>query len=191
MSAKPGRRSGAFRGRPSLPLVSIWALAAAALAAGGAIAGPAAAVPSKPAPAASPPAASAPAASPAAIPAPEKIGIQGYDPVAYFADEQAELGSKAFEYEWHGVTWRFASAQHRAAFIAEPHKYQPQYGGYSAYAMSRGKIAPGDPKVWSVLDGKLYLNASEAAREKWLAAISDYIESGNINWPKLKAKRAE
>jgi hypothetical protein len=37
-----------------------------------------------------------------------------------------------------GVTYRFASAANRAAFLAEPGTYLPQYGGYCAYGMARG-----------------------------------------------------
>ena len=51
--------------------------------------------------------------------------------------------------------------------------------------MARGQLADGDPRIWSVVDGKLYLNRSEEVRSKWLAAISGYIDTADLNWEKL------
>lgn len=119
------------------------------------------------------------------------LAIGGYDPVAYFLSERAERGSKQFEYKWNGAVWRFASAHHEKAFEAAPTKYAPQYGGYSAYNVSRGQLADSDPTVWSVVDGKLYLNHSEEVRDKWLAAIWSYIETANLNWKKLRSSETE
>jgi hypothetical protein len=112
------------------------------------------------------------------------VAIGGYDAVGYFADGRAEPGSKGIAYDWNGATWRFASARHKAMFAAEPQKYAPQYGGHSAYAMSRGELKAGDPQVWSIVDGKLYLNRNEQAREKWLAALASYIDTADLNWQK-------
>ena len=64
--------------------------------------------------------------------------IDGYDTVAYFADGQPQPGSAEFSHEWNGATWLFASAAHRDAFKAEPERYAPQFGGYCAYAVSKG-----------------------------------------------------
>jgi YHS domain-containing protein len=58
------------------------------------------------------------------------VAIKGYDPVAYFLEERPVKGSEEFEYEWMGAKWRFASAEHRDLFKADPEKYAPQYGGY-------------------------------------------------------------
>lgn len=113
------------------------------------------------------------------------IAIQGYDPVAYFLDLRPEMGSAQFEYRWKGMTYRFTSASHRAAFVKEPDKYAPQYGGYSAFDIYHGRIAAGDPTLWSVYDGRLYLNGSEVERKKWLTDFVDYIESADNKWPKI------
>lgn len=118
---------------------------------------------------------------------PDNLAIKGYDPVAYFTEQRPVLGSKQFEYKWMNATWRFESAAHRDAFAAKPEKYAPQYGGYSAMGIAEGAAADGDPSVWSMLDGKLYLNASESARKKWLVDIDGYIESANTKWPQLES----
>ncbi len=127
--------------------------------------------------------------SQAAVPektAPEKLAIKGYDPVAYFLDGRAAPGSEKYEYRWNGSVWLFASADHRDRFAKDPEKYAPQYGGYSAFDIYHGRIADADPTLWSIYDGKLYLNGSEADRKLWLADFVDYIESADGKWPKLK-----
>lgn len=115
----------------------------------------------------------------------EGLGAHGYDVVAYFTDGKPVKGSAEFSHEWKGATWQFASAEHRDAFAAAPEKYAPQFGGYCAYAVSRGYTANGDPETWKVVDGKLYLNYSAAAAEKWNQDVPGNIAKGNENWPQL------
>jgi YHS domain-containing protein len=119
------------------------------------------------------------------------VAIKGYDPVAYFEQERAMPGSPAYRYTWGGVVWRFASDDNRKKFIADPDKYAPQYGGYCAYAVAKGTTADVDPTVWSVVDGKLYLNQSEKVRKLWVRDILGYIEEADANWPKIRDKLAK
>ncbi|MDP6952813.1 MAG: YHS domain-containing (seleno)protein [Alphaproteobacteria bacterium] len=56
--------------------------------------------------------------------------IEGYDAVAYHLEGKPVEGSDAFEHDWEGATWRFASAENRDLFAADPAKYAPAYGGY-------------------------------------------------------------
>jgi YHS domain-containing protein len=65
------------------------------------------------------------------------VAIKGYDPVAYFTDAKPVEGNGDFTFEWNGAKWRFANAEHLAAFKAAPEKYAPQYGGYCAWAVSQ------------------------------------------------------
>lgn len=111
------------------------------------------------------------------------IAIAGYDPVAYFTDGRPVLGSVQFEYRWNGATWRFASAASRDRFAANPEAYAPRFGGYCAWAISQNYIAPGDPNVWRIVDGRLYFNFNERARELWEADVQGAIMRGNANWP--------
>jgi YHS domain-containing protein len=75
--------------------------------------------------------------------------IDGYDTVAYFTDGQPLPGDAAYSQEWQGAVWLFASAEHRDAFAANPEKYAPQFGGYCAYAISKGHAVKAKPEVWS------------------------------------------
>ena len=113
----------------------------------------------------------------------EGVGAGGYDAVSYFTGTPVE-GSKEFSTNWKGAEWRFANAANRDAFTASPEKYAPQYGGYCAFALSKGALAKGDPKAWTVNDGKLYLNYSEAVRENWRSDIPGNVAAANGNWPK-------
>lgn len=115
------------------------------------------------------------------------LAIRGADPVAYFSEGRAVIGSSSFEYEWQGATWRFSSEEHRARFAAEPERYAPQYGGYCAYAVSEGYTASIDPEAWKIVGGKLYLNYSRDVQKLWEADVPGRIARGNANWPRLLA----
>jgi YHS domain-containing protein len=111
------------------------------------------------------------------------VAVGGYDPVAYFTERKPVSGKADITFSWKGATWRFVSAQNRDAFKADPEKYAPQYGGYCAFAVSQGATAKGDPKVWTVVDGKLYLNLSASVQKTWEKDVPGYIKSADKNWP--------
>ena len=113
--------------------------------------------------------------------------IEGYDTVAYFTEGRPVKGSRQHTFEWQGATWRFASAEHRDLFAADPHSYAPQYGGYCAYAVANGGTAGIDPDAWSIVDGKLYLNVSKSVQGIWEQDIPGYIARANLNWPSIRA----
>jgi len=124
-----------------------------------------------------------------AVNAAEGIGLQGYDPVAYFINGAPTEGSERYSFVWKGVTYRFASAENLEKFKADPQKYLPQYGGYCAYAMSLNRIADIDPSRWAIVDGKLYLNNGFVAEKLWSLNRSGNIATGDRNWP-LYPKKA-
>lgn len=113
--------------------------------------------------------------------------IGGYDPVAYFTEGKPVAGSEAFTAEHDGATWRFASAANRDAFVADPERYAPQYGGYCAYAVSEGYTAEVDPDAWSIVDGRLFLNYSKSIQRRWERNRDERIATGDSNWPKIVA----
>ncbi len=113
--------------------------------------------------------------------------LGGYDPVAYFSDRKPVEGSDEYVFEWKGVRWLFASAEHRETFQRDAEKFAPQYGGYCAYAVAHGGTAPGDPQVWKIVDGRLYLNVSETIQAEWEKDIPGYVRKADEKWPKLLA----
>lgn len=86
------------------------------------------------------------------------VAIQGYDPVAYFTESKAVKGDKKLAAIADGVTYYFSSSANKNLFLKEYKKYEPQYGGWCAYAMgaSNEKVEI-DPETFKVVNGKLYL----------------------------------
>lgn len=115
----------------------------------------------------------------------DALAIKGYDTVAYFKDGKALKGSSLFAFKWHDMTWHFLSKENRDLFAAAPQKYAPQYDGYCAWALTEARMALTDPDVWKIVDGKLYLNCSVSAYEKWSRDISGNIKKADANWIKL------
>lgn len=111
------------------------------------------------------------------------LALKGYDPVAYFAQGQPVAGDTAISYQWQNATWRFSSAEHREAFMADPERYAPQFGGYCAFAVSQGTTADADPHQWAVVDGKLYVNNNAFAKKLWDQDRPANIVAGDANWP--------
>jgi YHS domain-containing protein len=118
---------------------------------------------------------------------PAGLAIRGYDPTAYFTAGRAVQGAPEYEYRWSGATWRFASAEARARFAANPEAFAPAYGGYCAWAVSQNYVAPGDPNFWRIVDGRLYLNFNARAKELWERDVAGAIARGNANWPAVLA----
>jgi len=115
------------------------------------------------------------------------IAIKGYDSVAYFKAGKALQGSEAFTLDWHGMTWRFSSKENRDLFAASPEKFAPQYDGYCAWALTESRKAITDPEVWKIVGGKLYLNCSQAAYEKWSKDIPGNIKKADKIWLEMQA----
>lgn len=86
------------------------------------------------------------------------LALEGYDPVAYFTTGKAVQGAKEFKHAAAGITYYFSSAANKEAFIKNPSRYEPQYGGWCAYAMGdSGEKVEVDPETFKITDGKLYL----------------------------------
>ena len=111
--------------------------------------------------------------------------IKGYDTVAYFTENKPVKGSEDFSFEYKGAQWLFSSAENKALFEANPEKYAPQYGGYCAYAVAQNSTASIKPELFTIHNGKLYLNYNSSINDKWNADIDSYIEAADKNWPNI------
>jgi YHS domain-containing protein len=119
------------------------------------------------------------------------LAIRGYDPVAYFTEGRPVAGRPEFEARHEGVAWRFASAEHKATFEADPARYEPRYGGYCAWAVSaKNEAYPIDPNAWKIVDGRLYLNFSKDVQAEWERDVPGHVGKADANWPGLEAKLA-
>src|SRR5260370_5999662 len=111
------------------------------------------------------------------------IALHGFDPVAYFTENKAVLGSPQLTAMYHGITYEFASKEDQTAFQANPEKYVPQFGGFCAFATSVGVKADADPHEFAVSDGKLYVNNNEQAQKLFQQDVAGNIGKANHNWP--------
>jgi len=118
-----------------------------------------------------------------------EIAIKGYDTVAYFTDGKALKGNESFTIQWHDMTWHFSSKEHRDLFVANPERYAPQHDGWCAWAMTESRLAVTDPEVWKIIDGKLYLNCSQTAYEKWSRDIPGHIRKADAIWKEKFGKK--
>lgn len=109
--------------------------------------------------------------------------VGGYDVVAYFSEKKAVRGQAKFTHSWKGVAWRFANEKNLELFKENPEAYAPQYGGYCAFAVSHNATAHGDPRFWTIVDGKLYLNFSASVKKDWEKDPAFHIARADKNWP--------
>lgn len=117
------------------------------------------------------------------------LAIKGYDTVAYFKLGKAVKGSESFTFRWRDMIWQFSSQEHRDLFAENPLQYAPQYDGYCAWAMTESRLAITDPEVWSIVEGKLYLNCSPEAFRKWSSDIPGHIRKADAIWKEKFEKK--
>ncbi len=86
------------------------------------------------------------------------VAASGYDVVAYFTQNKAVKGDQHFAVTAEGVLYYFSNKANKEMFLANWKKYEPQYGGWCAYAMgASGSKVEVDPETFKITDGKLYL----------------------------------
>lgn len=123
------------------------------------------------------------------------FAASGYDVVAYFDLAQNPLGQTqtaavpgkaAITAEYNGATFAFSSDANRAAFVADPAQYAPQYDGHCAYGVAKGGKVPGNPNLWRIVDGKLYLNITKNVVGFWEEDIPGNINLAETNWVSIE-----
>lgn len=116
------------------------------------------------------------------------VAIQGYDPVSYFTENKAEEGKKFISYSHGGVVYYFVNESNKKAFIENPTKYEPQYGGYCAYAMADGEKVRIDPETFKIIDNKLYLFYNfrfTNTLKLWNKKENELLPKSEVEWAKI------
>lgn len=117
------------------------------------------------------------------------LAIEGYDPVAYFVSGKAIEGKKDISFSHEGITYRFSTQQNKTLFTSAPAKYEPQYGGWCAYAMgAKGEKVTVDPETFKILDGKLYLFYNRFFNntlKDWNKDERNLKTNADLNWKKI------
>ena len=120
-----------------------------------------------------------------------RAAIRGYDPVAYHLERKPVLGKPEFTTTWNGAEWRFASAANRDAFLLDPARYAPVFGGYCAYGASNGYKVSTDPDAFAIEGGRLYLNYSIPVANTWNKDRAGHIAKATAQWKTLEAEAYE
>lgn len=113
------------------------------------------------------------------------LAMRGYDPVAYHAEGAARPGSADHATLHDGAVYRFASAENQATFEQDPARYLPAYGGFCAYGVALGAKFDGDPEVFKIVDGQLFLNLNPGVQGKWEEDTRGNIKKANKTWKKI------
>jgi len=117
------------------------------------------------------------------------VALLGYDAVAYMKQSKAVKGSKDFTSNYNGVTYYFATAADRDEFNKNPAMYEPQYGGWCAYAMGKkGEKVSIDPGTFKIVNGKLYLFYNKYFNNTltdWNKDEANLKTKADANWHKL------
>ena len=116
------------------------------------------------------------------------IAIKGYDPVAFFTQNQPVKGRPEFESKYHGARYLFASAEDKATFDANPAKYEPQFGGFCAYGASKGHKAPIKIEAWQIVNGRLLMQYDLGAKKDFNKDQQGNLQKADKNWPGIVAK---
>lgn len=118
-----------------------------------------------------------------------KVAIQGYDPVAYFTQKKAVKGKSSFTTTYEGVIYNFSSQANKDLFLKKPSSYEPQYGGWCAFAMGDyGEKVEINPETFKIIDGKLYLyyNAFfNNTLKSWNKDETNLKKKADSNWKKF------
>lgn len=87
-----------------------------------------------------------------------KVALQGYDPVSYFIQKKALKGKTALATTYEGVVYYFSTQANKEIFAKNPSQYEPQFGGWCAYAMgANAEKVEINPETFKIVDGKLYV----------------------------------
>ncbi len=119
------------------------------------------------------------------------VAIQGYDPVAFFTVGAPVKGNPEITSTYHSAVYWFHSAKNKETFEAEPRKYEPQFGGYCAYGVSRNALAPIDINAWQIVDGRLLMQKNTGIRDDFNEDTKGNLIKADGNWPKLLEKKGK
>jgi YHS domain-containing protein len=117
------------------------------------------------------------------------LAIQGYDPVAFFTQGKPVLGQAQFESTYKGARYRFASTEDKAMFDANPTKYEPQFGGYCAYAVSEGHTAPVKIEAFMIVNGRLLMQYDLDVKKTFEKDPQGRLQKADNNWPGIVEKK--
>lgn len=119
------------------------------------------------------------------------LALQGYDPVAFFTIQAPVRGKPEFSTEYRGARYQFHSAKNKAAFEKEPKKFEPAFGGYCAYGVSKGKLVEVDVEAFQIVNDRLLLQYSPGVRDQFSQDPQGNLKKAEFQWPNLVEKKGK
>lgn len=119
------------------------------------------------------------------------IAIQGYDPVAFFTQNRPVKGRPEFASKYNGARYLFASTEDKSTFDANPAKYEPQFGGFCAYAASQNHTAPVKIEAFQIVNGRLLMQYDLGVRKEFNKDTQGNLQKADKNWPGLVQKEGK
>jgi YHS domain-containing protein len=117
------------------------------------------------------------------------LAIQGYDPVSYFTQKAPVKGNRQYAVNSAGAVYYFSTQGNKDLFLKNPAAYEPQYGGWCAYAMgASGEKVEIDPETFKIVQGKLYLfyhSWTNNTLTKWNKDEDNLRRNAEKNWQKF------
>ncbi len=119
------------------------------------------------------------------------LGLHGVDPVSMFQGDAPRAGDAVHTAEHDGVDYYFATEATKARFAADPDAHLPQFGGFCAFGVFKGKKLDGDVRYADIVDGKLYLFVNAQIFEAYLANRDEVLTGADETWPGMRATPVE
>ncbi|GAB5375322.1 MAG: YHS domain-containing (seleno)protein [Acuticoccus sp.] len=119
------------------------------------------------------------------------LGLHGVDPVSMFKSEAPRIGDAVHTSKHDGVDYYFATAAAQQLFEADPEAHLPQYGGFCAFGVYKGKKLDGDVRYADIVDGKLYLFVNAAIFEAYLTNRDEVLSIAEETWPGIRSTPVE
>lgn len=115
----------------------------------------------------------------------EHLALGGYDAISYFAQPQPVMGQAEHSYVWKGATWLFSSHENMLKFRVDPSHYAPAYGGHAAWPVTVGALLRGNPVLYTLHDGRLFLHYTPDTMRKWHSDQDRLIRRADAKWAEI------
>jgi YHS domain-containing protein len=114
------------------------------------------------------------------------VALGRFDAVSYSVhDHQPMLGTREFSTVYKGSTFYFITNSNLHTFLVDPERYAPQFGGFCAYNAAQGQKIAASPRVFALVDGKLYLFSNGDARKNWKQDVAGNVARATEQWANL------
>ena len=114
------------------------------------------------------------------------VALNSYDALSFFTSAPDPIpGVKELTYEYKGSKFEFITSAHMRTFASDPERYAPQFGGFDAYGVSQGRKVGAHPRVFAVVDGKLYMFSDIESRKNWKKDVAGNVARASEQWSEV------